>query len=241
MSRAASLQEEVVTALGSVTDPELDRSLVELGFARAEVDDRGAVTVELRLPTFWCAPNFAFLMAQDAREAVAGLPGVASVSVRLLDHFAGEEITAGLADGRSFDDAFGELADGGGLDALRRLFLVKAFTARQEQLVRRLLREGRSPETVAGMRLTDLDPHDPEVGEYLAKRGRLGLAVEPAAPLAVLPNGSPIGPDRLLRYLDRARLTRISVETNTALCQSLHSTRYRGAGRAQDGEVDGET
>src|SRR5215472_18667154 len=136
MSRPTSLQDEVTAALAAVTDPELDRSLVELGFAGAALDGPGHVTVELRLPTFWCAPNFAYLMVQDAHDAVAGVPGVESVSVRLLDHFAGEEISAGVARGASFDDAFDGLGDGEGLDALRRLFHVKAFTARQEQLVR---------------------------------------------------------------------------------------------------------
>ena len=60
------------SALGTVMDPELDRSLVELGFARALARPDGHVTVELRLPTYWCAPNFVFLMAQDARDAVKG-------------------------------------------------------------------------------------------------------------------------------------------------------------------------
>src|SRR5947207_279480 len=144
MSQAASLQSAVVAALDSVMDPELDRSLVGLDFARAAVDGAGHVVVELRLPTFWCAPNFAYLMAQDAHDAVARVPGVASVSVRLLDHFAGERISAGVAGGRSFDDAFGELADGEGLEALRRLFHVKAFSASQEQVVRLLLLAGRT-------------------------------------------------------------------------------------------------
>src|SRR5207247_3670504 len=78
------LEQDVQEALGSVADPELDRSLVELGFARAALDADGHVTVEVRLPTYWCAPNFAYLMVQDARDAVAAVPGVRSVSVRLL-------------------------------------------------------------------------------------------------------------------------------------------------------------
>ena len=44
-----SLRRQVVGALATVTDPELDRSLVELGFARATVEHGGRVTVELRL------------------------------------------------------------------------------------------------------------------------------------------------------------------------------------------------
>lgn len=226
MSGTTPLQDAVTAALDAVTDPELDRSLVELGFAGAAVDGAGHVTVELRLPTFWCAPNFAYLMVQDAHDAVARVPGVESVSVRLLDHFAADEITSGVARGRSFDDAFDELADGGGLDALRRLFHVKAFTARQEPLLRRLLREGRSPAEVAAMRVGDLGDADLDGREYLEKRERLGLSVDPTAPLAVRPNGLPVAAGDLLPYLDRARVTRVSVEANTAFCSSMLATRY---------------
>jgi len=226
MSEADSLQEAVTAALDTVTDPELDRSLVELGFAGAAVDGPGHVTVELRLPTFWCAPNFAYLMVQDAHDAVARVPGVESVSVRLRDHFAAEEINTGVAGGRSFDDAFDELADGGGLDALRRLFHVKAFTSRQEQLVRRLLRDGSTPAEVARMRISDLEPAHLDGREYLDKRRRLGLSVDPTAPLAVRPNGEAIAAEELIPYLDRARVTRVSVDANTAFCSSMLATRY---------------
>ena len=226
MTEPASLQESVTAALDTVTDPELDRSLVELGFAGASVDGPGHVTVELRLPTYWCAPNFAYLMVQDAHDAVARVPGVESVSVRLLDHFAAEEISSGVAGGRSFDDAFDELADGGGLDALRRLFHVKAFAARQEPLLRRLLREGRTPAEVVRMRIADLEPGSVDGRDYLEKRRRLGLSIDPTAPLAVRPNGQPIAAEELIPYLDRARATRVSVEANTTFCSSMLATRY---------------
>ena len=178
------LAQAVQQALDSVKDPELDRSLAELGFARAALDDEGDVTVEVRLPTFWCAPNFAYLMVQDARDAVAAVPGVRSVSVKLLDHFSGEEVTRGVAAGRSFDEAFPSLSDGEGLEALRRLFKVKAFTARQERVLRRLLVEGRSASEIAGMRLGEVDLGDEDGWEYLEKRHQLGISVEPGEPIA---------------------------------------------------------
>jgi len=222
----SSLGQAVQKALDSVKDPELDRSLAELGFARAALDAEDHVTVEVRLPTFWCAPNFAYLMVQDARDAIAAIPGVRSVSVKLLDHFSGEEVTQGVAAGRSFDDAFPGLSDGQGLEALRRLFKVKAFTARQERVLRRLLVEGRSASEIAGMHLGDVDLGGLDGREYLDKRRDLGLSVEPGEPLAVLPNGRRPAPDRLVEYLDRSRATRISMEANTVLCQGLHVTRY---------------
>lgn len=226
MRAAASLEEAVQEALNSVVDPELDRSLVELGFATAALDAEGNVTVEVRLPTFWCAPNFAYLMAQDARDAVEAVPGVRSVSVRLLDHFVDDQVTNGVERRRSFDDAFPDESDGRGLEALRRLFHVKAFTVAQERVLRGLLLEGSSRDEVTGLRIGDVDLSKPEGQEYLAKRGRLGLPVEPGAPLAVLPNGRPLTVDRLDDYLSRGRATRMNIDANTVLCQGLHATRY---------------
>ncbi|HET8987716.1 MAG TPA: iron-sulfur cluster assembly protein, partial [Humibacillus sp.] len=53
-------------ALSVVIDPELDEPITDLGFVRSldVVGDR--VTAHLRLPTSFCAPNFAYLMASDA-------------------------------------------------------------------------------------------------------------------------------------------------------------------------------
>jgi metal-sulfur cluster biosynthetic enzyme len=223
---AGDLTERVSRALGGVTDPELDRSVVELGFARAAVDEAGRATVELRLPTFWCAPNFAYLMASDARDAVAAVPGVRSVTVRLVDHFVAAQVTANVNGGRSFDDAFPEHTDGAGLEALRRFFWVKAFTARQERLLRRLLQEGRSPAEVCAMRVDDLDPRDREGRAYLEKRERLGLSTAGDAALAVDPDGDAIPVERFDAYMSRARMTRVCMEANTALCGGLHATRY---------------
>jgi len=54
---------EVRRRLEEVLDPELDESIVALGFVKAIDLKDGALTVTLKLPTFWCAPNFAFIMA----------------------------------------------------------------------------------------------------------------------------------------------------------------------------------
>ena len=67
---------EVLGALTGVRDPELDQDLVELGFVAGLDVDGTSVAVRLRLPTYYCAPNFAYLMAVDARTAVEALPGV---------------------------------------------------------------------------------------------------------------------------------------------------------------------
>ena len=65
-----SLRARVFEALGTVYDPELDEPITTLGFVGSCVVEGEDVSVRLRLPTPQCAPNFAFLMAADARAAV---------------------------------------------------------------------------------------------------------------------------------------------------------------------------
>jgi metal-sulfur cluster biosynthetic enzyme len=218
-----------MAALDTVMDPELDESLVKLGFVRAELLEGGRVRIELRLPTYWCAPNFAYLMAGDAREAVGAVEGVRGVELRLTDHFAEDEVTAGVHDGRTFDEAFAELADGGGLEELRSLFWAKSFTMRQERLLRVLLARGFGEADLARMRLGQV-PECEELHLYLERRRRLGLAVDADAPLAVMPGGRAIGADELAGHLRRARSTRVAMEFNTSLCGGLFRTRYPEGG-----------
>src|SRR3984893_14913225 len=123
---------QVWTRLQSVTDPELDESVTDLGFVtRVEVDAGGGVQIGFRLPTYWCAANFAFLMADDMRLAVAGLPWVTKVTVGLGEHMYAEEINRGVAAGLSFQATFGDEASGE-LEEVRRTFMVKAFQRRQD-------------------------------------------------------------------------------------------------------------
>jgi len=126
-----TLRSRVLGALDTVYDPELDEPITKLGFVGScVVDEHGDVAVRIRLPTPQCAPNFAFLMAADARTAVRRLPDVREVSIVLEDHYTGEEINTALARGDGFGSAFpGETA--GDLSALRELFQRKALLARQ--------------------------------------------------------------------------------------------------------------
>src|SRR5258708_1239026 len=111
---AESVSEQaLLAALRAVSDPELDESLVELGFVDSvRSGGRGGVGVVLRLPTFWCAPNFAYLMAFDAREQALRVPGVRQVRVVLKDHMYSDEISTGISAGQPFDQVFAGQADG---------------------------------------------------------------------------------------------------------------------------------
>ena len=72
----AGLAGAVYAALGTVRDPELDEPITTLGFvASCTVSAEGQAQVRLRLPTYFCAPNFAFLMVADAYDAVTARAG----------------------------------------------------------------------------------------------------------------------------------------------------------------------
>ena len=52
-------EEQVYAAIADVLDPELDEPLVKLGFIDQVQVTGPDVTVVFKLPTYWCAPNFA--------------------------------------------------------------------------------------------------------------------------------------------------------------------------------------
>ena len=223
----------VLDALCEVRDPELDEPITSLGFVNScEVSADGDVALRLRLPTPQCAPNFAFLMAADAREAARRLPGVREVTVVLEDHYTGEEINAALARGGGFTDAFPGESDDDDLGALRSLFRRKALLARQARLCERLLADGLEPSVVCALRASEL-PDDPDTRRCLELRKQLGVAHEEDSPAFVLADGSPLPPDQLQRWLRMASLVRPSLEVNGDICRSLLRIRNRIAADPQ--------
>jgi metal-sulfur cluster biosynthetic enzyme len=236
----------VVAALREVSDPELDESLVDLGFLDSVSAEDGCIEVVLRLPTFECAPNFAYLMAHDARQQALGVPGVRDVRVVLKDHMYSDEISHGVSAGRSFGELFGCQADGDDLEELRALFRGKAFGMRLEQLTHCLLDAGLNAEEVVGLRLCDvLDTSDrgglrlrlggaerqvpggaPLARTYLERRQRLGLATAGPTPLITAQDGTPIEAADLPDYLLRMRRQRVSMTFNALMCRGLLETRY---------------
>jgi metal-sulfur cluster biosynthetic enzyme len=222
-----------MTALAQVRDPELDESVTDLGFVADVIVDGGRVEVDLRLPTYFCAPNFAWLMVSDAQAAVRTVPGVSEVEVRLVDHFAAEEINEGIGEGQRFDATFAGLADGE-LDELRETFRRKAMAARQERLCRSLLADGGSPADLTNRRLADLPP-GADTDRYLQRRAELGLDVSPEAPFLVDKTGAPVSPERATPYVRRLRTIAVSIEGNAGFCRGLLATRYHAEQGAQRG------
>ncbi|SFE90955.1 Metal-sulfur cluster biosynthetic enzyme [Actinacidiphila alni] len=235
------VEERVWAALGTVRDPELDQPITALCFVtEAVVRDHGpagsAVLVRLRLPTYFCAPNFAFLMVADAHDAVRAVPGVTAVEIRLEDHFAADEINAGVAAQGGFAGTFPQLA-GGELAELRLAFLRKAHLACLERACRRLRQDGWQVEDLTRARLSDL-PASPERDSLLRRRADLGLPTDHDAPLVVHDDGTPVSADDLPARLRFARAVRVSVDGNATMCRGLLETRY-GVPAADEHGTDG--
>jgi len=212
-------------ALDTVRDPELDTSIVELGFVTScTLGPDGTARVRLRLPTFFCAPNFAFLMVADAHDAVRNANGVAHTEIVLEDHFASAEINAGVAAKAGFVTSFDGLAEHE-LDPLRHDFLRKAMLAAQDRAVRPLLAAGLTIDALAAARLGDI-PDTPSRRRLQALRAELQIPSGDGDPLLVSTEGDAVPRDEVPVHLRRARTTRVSIDANSDYCRQLLTRRY---------------
>lgn len=229
--------DEVWARLAMVSDPELDESVAAMGFVESvELGKGGDVRIGLRLPTFWCAPNFAFLMAHDMREAVESLDWVSCAEITLSDHCNAEEINRGVGGGLSFAETFPGQATAE-LDELRVTFRRKAFQGRQEVLLRRLLADGFTPAQLCAMRiggLVALELADADGAlmcqRYLEIRGEFGGPAEDGDAAFATPDGEALGPETFTEYLKDLRRVRMNAAFNANMCRSLLQTRYGEAG-----------
>jgi metal-sulfur cluster biosynthetic enzyme len=224
----------ILSALGEVRDPELDEPITSLGFVASwAISAAGDAQVRLRLPTYFCAPNFAFLMVADAYDAVSALEGVRSTEVVLEDHFAADAINGGVAAragfARSFDgEAVGELHQ------LRADFLRKALMAGTDLVCQPLVAAGADPAALARLTLGEVPPSR-ELDRLRQRRADLGLPVGDDAPLLVDPaSGAPISEDALPLHLRRARTTRINTEANASICRGMLRQRYETRGQGEE-------
>lgn len=224
-----NLRPAVWAALETVLDPELDEPITDLDFVEScTVSADGVATVGLRLPTFFCAPNFSFLMVADAYDAVSAVPGVTRADVTLADHSASAEINGGVAAQAGFVKSFegsdqGQAVDE--LDELRKQFFRKAALAGQDRVARPLVDAGVGPDELADTTLGQLEP-SPELDRMRARRAVLGLPHDDDAPLLIDAEGKAITPAAVPLHLRRARLQRVGIETNGAYCKDLLKTRY---------------
>ncbi|MHB8598740.1 MAG: iron-sulfur cluster assembly protein [Ktedonobacteraceae bacterium] len=245
--QAGITEAHIYAAIADVLDPELDEPLVKLGFIDRVQVNGADVTVTFKLPTFWCSPNFAYLMAKDLRSRVQEVPGVRSVHVALLDHCAEDEVTHGVNHELSFAEAFpDETLEDEHLEELRRTFLRKGLLMRQDAVLRQMLKVGLDESIIAALRMHDLSVDEDtntatvavqgepvlleRVGHsaatYVRRRGALGLPMESDAPLLIDDTGHPLQVGGLKEFMRRSRSIRMNIMFNTTFCKGMFRTRY---------------
>lgn len=239
----AELELEVWECLDAVTDPELDEPITDMGFVeRVEVTDGRRVEVEFRLPTYWCSPNFAFLMAFGIRRELTGLPWVQEAQVQLNDHCFGDQVNEGVNSAQPYHEIFAQYCDGARLDEVVQKFLAKAFDRRQETVLLGLQELGHSPDRIVSMTLDEFRRIEFTGEEELRQKPRYldlleaqGLAC--GADDLAFPtwDGQQIDAADLAEHLVRLRSTRINMEFNGALCRGLAKTRYKEVEIGPDG------
>jgi len=221
----------VLRALDAVIDPELDEPITDLGFVHTvDIAADGDVTVHLRLPTSFCSPNFAYLMASDSKDVLTSLTWTRHVTVELDDHHDSAIINAGLAADAGYRGTFRHEAEES-LDELRETFRRKAHTAAMERCLTALLRAdvNRTEQSIGSVCLGDL-PDDGATASLLKRRASIGLSTAADQLVMVDHRGNGYAPDAVPMALRRARSTRISIDGNAHFCRGLLRTRYTDGG-----------
>ncbi len=90
---SAVSREAVLEALRPIVDPDLGRSIVDLGFIKNLAIDQGQVRFDIELTTPACPVKDAF--EKDARERVGALAGVEAVEVRMTADTRGRRPAGG--------------------------------------------------------------------------------------------------------------------------------------------------
>jgi len=237
-------------ALSTVTDPELDRSIVELEYIdeiTVERDgDAASVSVAFTLPTAWCSPAFAWMMATDARDVVEALSGVADCEVELREHMHTEEINSGVNERRSFEASFPDADDG--IAGLRATLDEKARMARQYDAVEALLDAGLAGAQIATLRRDDLERLDDDRLAVYVRDGNVGVTVagdaveryrrkardvdlfEESERLFRTPEEDLFDPEDFELVHNRGRLAQVNMDGQGGVCDALHDARREQLG-----------
>ena len=225
-------ERQVWESLAVVTDPELDESVTALGFVSSVSVEGQTVSVVFHLPTYWCAANFAYMMAYDMQRAVQVLPWVKVVKVELHEHMYSDTINRGIAANNSFQDTFGDEASDE-IDVVRETFRKKAFQQRQELLIRYLLDNNHSRQFIINLRLAELEQLAiaDEQGQRLLKRYQeirmeWGGTNGPESQAFVKVDGQALNLNMLDEYLSELRSIRINTQFNGEICRGLLDARY---------------
>ncbi|MEF8842627.1 MAG: iron-sulfur cluster assembly protein [Haloarculaceae archaeon] len=235
--------EAVYDRLDRVDDPELDRSIVDLEYVETVEITGTRVEVGFVLPTAWCSPAFAWMMATGIRDEVGSLPGVETVRVDLRDHMHEAEINRGVEEGLPFEEAFEDAEDG--IEAVREKLDAKARLARQFDALDALRDAGLSPAQIADLRLGAVDltfeedraavslrddavtvtlPAEP-LTDYLEKARATGLVTEDDDRLFADRDGEPFEASEFEDVRRQSRVAAANVTGQGAICSALHEAR----------------
>jgi metal-sulfur cluster biosynthetic enzyme len=239
----ADLKQSVLRALSSVTDPELDEPITDLGFVKdLSISKDGRVSLDLVTSTFWCSPNFVYMMLEEARDVVSKLPGITAARVRLEGHHDAGRINEGINSGKSFSECYSDEAHGD-LEALNRMIRTRALRSRLYSMAAAMSRSGVMPRELLGLSRHDIaaegdtlivklrgdprrisEPSDVQrVVRYLSFRDGLGLQ---DAPLVIWDlDGRRPGPDEFSSMLTLGRSAKANFSLNAELCRALLSAR----------------
>jgi metal-sulfur cluster biosynthetic enzyme len=247
---AATTQPTVETVherLARVDDPELDESIVDLDYIKDVVIDDSEVRVTLVLPTAWCSPAFAWMMATGARDELEAHPLVETATVQLKDHMHQDEINRGVNERLDFEMVFEDAEDG--IEAVKQTLAAKARMSRQYRAIGALREAGLDEEQVATLTRDAIEvnergnnksavaaitlangsfgisvPAEPLV-EYLKKATETGIVCDPTDRVFATADEEPIKPNGLTDVQRRGRLTSTTVSGQGTICEGLNRSR----------------
>src|SRR2546426_5467061 len=146
----ADLKGSVLRALSTVTDPELDEPITDLGFVKElSVSDEGRVSLDLVTSTFWCSPNFVYMMLEEARDVVAKLDGITEVRVHLEGHHDSERINGGINARKAFSASYPNEGNGNPQE-ITRMIRTRGLRSRLSSMVSAMSRAGVGPAELFG-------------------------------------------------------------------------------------------
>ncbi len=85
----------IKVAAGSVPDPEIRKTMGELGMIdEVVIEEDGNVLIRYHLTSPLCPSPFAITIGKEMRRRVQLVPGVQNCTVELRDHFIAKDIAA---------------------------------------------------------------------------------------------------------------------------------------------------
>src|SRR3989475_4459003 len=172
------LKRNVLRALSTVPARELDEPITDLGFVKElSISDDGRVSLDLVTSTFWCSPNFVYMMLEEARDVVSKLPGVREMRLTLGGHHDSDRINGAINAGKSFSECYDSEARGD-LVELNRMIRTRALRSRLYSMAAAFVRSGLVAEEIPELSRQDVTADGDTF--VVNSRGRMIPITDPA-------------------------------------------------------------